>query len=223
MAKEKKKSKSMIGMIFKVPKIKKLPLKKRDMIIIAIIAAVAIIAFLVKGLVLAATVNGTPVWRFSVISELEKTQGNQVLNNLITESLVAQEAKNKGVTISEQDIEDQLQKIDDNLKSQGQSLDQALALQGLSKDDLKKQIRLQMTVEALLGDKLNVSDDEIQKFLTDNKSLFPEGTSEDDMKTQATSQLKQQKLSTEFQTLITDLEKNAQIKYFVGYGAPSSQ
>lgn len=196
---------------------KKLPLKKRDVIILSVLVVAAILTYMFKGLVLAATVNGKPVWRTSVISELEKTQGSQVLENLVIEQLIKQEASKKGITVAEQDIDDQLKGYDDQLKAQGQSLDQALSLQGMTREDLKGRLRVQMLAEKLIGDDASVSDDEVNKYIEDNKGLFPEGTSDDEKKSGALAQLKQQKLTEGFQSLITKLKGDSSIKYFVNY------
>lgn len=185
----------------------------------AVLVGIIVIGLLYyfKGLFVAATVNNKPIFRPLVVKELEKQYGQDTLDSLITESLINQEAVKNNIVVSQDDIDSQIKEIEDNLKAQGQDLDSALKLRGMTKDDLTKQIKIQKMVEQLLADKISVTDDEINKYIEDNQSSLPENLTGDDLKNTVKTQLTQQKLSTEFQTWITDLKSKAKINYFVSY------
>jgi parvulin-like peptidyl-prolyl isomerase len=173
--------------------------------------------FLFKSLFVAATVNGEPIGRFAVIQAVEKQDGKQALDNLVTKALILQEAKKRNVTVSQSDINTEIQKISKSLSSQGSSLDQALAAQGMTKTQLNDAIRLQLLLQKMVGNNVNVTQKDVDDFIAQNKSMFPEGTTDAQMKTQATAQLKQQKAQAATQNFLKSLQSNSKIIYFVHY------
>ncbi|MDP2628319.1 MAG: hypothetical protein Q8P15_00280, partial [Nanoarchaeota archaeon] len=90
------------------------------------IIVVAVLAFSLKGLFVAALVNGQPITRLSVIGELEKQGGQQTLASLVNQALIFQEAKRKNVEVSQKEIDEEAKKIEEVLKQQGQDLNTAL-------------------------------------------------------------------------------------------------
>ena len=181
-----------------------------------ILAAAAFIGgFFFKGFFIAATVNGTPISRLKLIRELEKRDGATVLNTVITEELVKQEAAKKGIKVTTQEVDGEIAKVEANLKAQNQTLAQALASSGMTLDDLRKSITLQKLAEGILADKVTVTDAEVQKHIDDNKASFPAGTNMDDAKSLIKQQLAQQKIQTEFQTWLTAVRSSAKINIFI--------
>lgn len=181
------------------------------------IVILAILAFVFKGLFIAAIVNGQPISRIAVLQQLEQQNGRQTISDLITKTLITQEAQKRHVTVSQSEVNSDLQNIDKALKAQGQSLDTALASRGMSKQQLIEQITLQKLVEKMVGKDVKVTDDDVQKYIDNNKDNLPQDLSDDDLKKQVRSQLEQQQLQEKTQTFVTNLQKNAKISYFVNY------
>lgn len=184
--------------------------------IVVAVLVVLVIAYMLKGLVIAATVNGSPISRLSVINELEKVSGKQALDSLITQKLVDAEAVKKGVTVSANEISAEVKKISDQLKSQNQTLAAALAGANMTEADLEKQILSQKKMEKLVADKITVTPEEVAKYITDYKVPVPKGQ-EVQVNSQIQDQLKQQKLSDASTALISSLRAAASIRYFVSY------
>ena len=78
--------------------------KKQQIITGGIIVLVLVLLYFGRGLLIAATVNGRPIARISLISELEKQGGNETLQSLITKELIKQEASKNKVTVSKDEI-----------------------------------------------------------------------------------------------------------------------
>ena len=173
--------------------------------------------YLFKGTFIAADVNGEKITRFAVIKELEKQSGKQTLESMVTKSLIIQEAKKRGINIMPTDIDKEIAKIAKNIEGQGSTLDQALALQGMTRNQLREEIKVQLMMQALVSQKTNVTDKEIAEFLETNKEQLPEGMNEDQLKKLAKEQLVQQKVSTEAQNVISELQKNSRTIYFIKY------
>lgn len=185
-----------------------------------IIPALVIIAMLLyhyKGLIVAATVNGQPVSRIAVLKELEKEGGKQVLGTFVTNQLILQEAKKEKVSVTQNEIDDQINKITESLKSSGQDLNSALAAQGMTKADLEDQVKLQLLVQKMAGKNISVSDTEISDYFNKNKATYPKGTKLESVKDQIKSDLTNQKMSEAVNSWLTDLRSKAKINYFVNY------
>ena len=192
-------------------------LKQPKNFIPLIIIALIIIAFSLKGLFVVALVNGEPIARIAVVSELEKQGGKQALSSLVNQTLILQEARKKNIQVSQTEIDAAAKQIEDSLKSQGQNLDTALAMQGMTRKDLSTQLKLRSLVEKLLTDKVKVTDKEVADYIEKNKDTFPAEMKEEEIKKSVTEQLKQQKLGSASQVWLAELNKNAKINYFVNY------
>ena len=190
---------------------------KKKAILIAAVLGVAALGYLGRGLFVVALVNGTPISRLAVVRELEKQGGSETLDNLVVKSLIFQEARKKGVTVSQEELDLELSRINDIVSKQGMTLDEALALQNQSKNDLIEQIKLQKTVERILADKIAVTEEEVNDYFDKNKELFDDGAKLEDVSGEIRNQLAQTKLSSAYQSWITDLKASASINYFVTF------
>jgi len=190
-------------------------LNKRNIILALAVVLVLAILVLLKNQFIVASVNGESINRLTLIRELEKQAGKKVLEGLVTNTLVLQEAKKRNITITDNELNAEIKNIDENLKKRGQSLDQVLTLQGLTIDKVKDQIKLNLIMKKLLSDKISVSDKDVSDYIEKNSKLIPQGTNPDDTKNQIRQQLEQQKLQEEGQELIKSLQDKAKINYFI--------
>jgi len=193
--------------------------KKRRMIFGAVLLTVALLALLYtfRGLFLAALVNGEPITRLSIVKESEKQGGKQILDNLVTRTLILQEAKKQNVTIPQGDIDKEIKKLETEFSQQGQKLTDLLSSRGMTRGDLEDQIRPRLIIEKILGKEVAVTDKEVADYLEKNKELIPEGASSTDTQTNVKEQLRQQKINEKFQPWVENLKKNSKINYFVSY------
>ena len=195
---------------------KPIKISVKTVILIAVIIALGVLAYIYKGLFIAVTVNGSPISRLSIIQKLEKASGKNLLDSLIIEKLVQNEVSAKKIVVSNDEINGEIKKIEDQVIAQGSTLEAALSAQGMSMDDLKKQIIFQKKVEKLVADKINVTDEEVAQYIKDNAISIPEGQ-EATATAQIKNELRNQKLNKEADALITTLKSQAKIRYFVNY------
>jgi len=185
-------------------------------LIIAILLIGALLYFY-RGVFVAAVVNGQPISRMEVIKQTEQTSGKQTLDTLVRNALIEQKAKQENVSVSDQEINDEIKKLQDNLSKQGQNIDQVLQAQGMSRDDLKRLIRLDKLVSKMVGKDVTVTDNEVSAYIEKNKDTLPQGTDQATLKKQVSDELKQQKTNEKVRTWLADLQKQASIKYYVQY------
>ncbi|MFA5188701.1 MAG: SurA N-terminal domain-containing protein [Patescibacteria group bacterium] len=188
----------------------------RIVIIIAVIVVVGILAYFFRGLVIAATVDGSPISRLAVIQKLEKESGKNLLDSLITQKLVQNAASANKLSVSDDDVNGEIKKIEDQVASMGSTMDEALSAQGMTMADLKERIVLQKELEKLLADKINVADEEIAQYIKDNNITVPTGQ-EAATNDQIKSEISSQKFNSEAETYIAELKAKANIQYFVNY------
>ena len=190
----------------------------KTFIVVLVVAAIILGGvYYFKSLFVAATVNGTPISRLNIVQELEKKAGKNILDTMITKKLIEDEVKNQGVIVKSEDIDSEIKKIEAQVVVQGGTLEQALAGQGMTEADLREQITINKELEQILGDKLLVSDEEVDQYLSTNKILPTTGVSSDDLKNQTREQLKGQKFNKEAAQLIDDLRAKAVINYYTQY------
>lgn len=190
--------------------------KKKLPLIIGVVVFLAVV-LLVRKQLLAATVNGEPIGRLAVIAELEKQGGKNTLDSLITETIILQQAKKNNVKVTDKEVDKQIADIEKSLKSTGQTLDAALIAQNLTKDGLKKQIKLQKMLEKLVGQEVKVTEKEIDAYVKQNEQSIPKGSDMKEIRKQAGDQLKQQKMNEKIKAWIDDQHKKAKIEYLKKY------
>ena len=222
MAKKVKKQKLVEKIVVKEEKISKVVVKfpKKIFLIILVLLIVVGLIYFGKKYLFAASVNGQLVSRLSVIKDLEKQGGQKVLDTIVLKTLINQEAKNRKMSVSDKELEAELTKIEVNVTSQGTTLEALLLQQGMTKDDLKSEIKLQLLVTKMVDNNISITDKEADDYIASQKSQLsldstqpaPELT-----KDQAKTAIKQQKLQGKIQTFVADLKAKAKISYFIKY------
>lgn len=131
---------------------KKQNVKKALLVLIALFAL-----YLAKDQLIVAVVNGQPIFRWTVINKLEDQGGRQTVDSLITEKLVRQALREANVQVSREEVDAAVAEIEARLVSQGMTLDQALAQEGLTRQKLEDDIMLQKSAEKLVAEKVSAT------------------------------------------------------------------
>lgn len=198
---------------FSVPNIRA-ELRKPKVYIPVLVLLLLGLFYLTKGLFIAATVNGSIITRFSVISQLEQTGGKQVLSMMIQDKLIQQEAAKRHIRISDSEVNAQISKIKLSVERQGQSFTDALASQGYTEATFQDQVKDTLLLNKIVGTP-TVTSKEISDYIAQNKSQLQGSASQ--QQEQAKQQLIQQKQQQEEQQLLQTLQSQAHINYFVNY------
>ncbi len=191
--------------------------KKRLITWSSIILGFLLLIYLSFKTFVVATINGVPITRFEVIKLLERQGGEQALDNLITRRLILQEAKNKGLSMSQPEIDEKLSKLNTYLEGQGTNLDTALEFQKQTKEELIADITVQGLVEKILQEDLSVSDEEISSYFKENRDFYAADATLADSSQQIREQLKSDKLTAKFQEWLDKARSEASIRRFLNY------
>lgn len=194
-------------------------LKKLTSMLVIVLVILAVASyFLYQKYFIAATVNGKKISRLTIVEELEKQGGKKVLDSVITQELIVERAKKDKISISQSQIDAEIKKIEENVTSQGTTLDAALVQKGMTKDDLVKEIKLQLIVQKLAKtDEIKITDKDVEKYLADNKDQFPADSKTRPSNDQIKDTLKQQKVQEKIQEFLTNLRKDAKVEFFGSY------
>lgn len=116
-----------------------------------------------------ATVDGVEITKDMLYNELLKTGGEAALNNLINQTMVDEAAKQQKVTVSQADIDERVKEMVEQYGSQ-ENLDQALQQYGMTMDNLKENLMVNLKVTKLINPE--VTDKEVSDTFEQYKEQF---------------------------------------------------
>ena len=199
-----------------VKKVSKKINKNKKMIIIHGSIIALVLAFGIVGYIRfwnVATVNGKGISRVSYIKTLEQQGGTQILSSMIDETLILNEGIKNNVNVDQKTIDEEIAKIEEQLKAQNQTLDAALLSSGMTRADLDKQIKIKKIEAALSTTKVEITQAQIDEFLTTNKALLPTGKTKTELETLAKEQITLEANQTAATTWLANIKQNAKIVY----------
>jgi len=206
MKKETSKTKAEVKEVKMAPK--KMPIAK-----IAVIVLLGLIAGAYYQFGNVAYVNGRAISRLEYIKTMEKQSGEAVLDQMVTEALILAEAEKQNVVIEQSVIDEEVKAIEEQLKSQGQTLEAVLEMEKMTRADLDKQITLQKLVDKLSGGEVEVSDEQVAAFLEENKELLPKEATKDELDELAREQIASQGRSQAINNWLEKIKTEATIIY----------
>ena len=192
---------------------------KNSVLIILTITAIAGTLYSFKDVFVVALVNGKPVTRYEILSKLEKRGGKQTLDEIVTKTLIKQQAEKEGIVVTDKEITDEIDYI---LKQQGNTdLNEFLQLYGLTEQQLKEELGLKAMLKKLLANKIKPTDEEVKSYVEQNKDSLANSQSSDsssqDTNNIAKIQLEEQKFNQEVTPYIEELKQKSNVTYWKNY------
>jgi hypothetical protein len=182
-------------------------------IVIVVLLAAGVLLYFNRKLFIAATVNGSPIFRSQLNSVLLSRYGKQTLESMVSEQLIAEEAQKAGVTVTQQEI---LKKEDEVVKSLGSdvNIDQLLEYQGISREDFDKQIKVQLLVQKILGKDVKITDSDIDGFIATSAARLT-ATEPATMREEAKQMILDEKVGEQIQTWFSTIKDKAKITRYL--------
>lgn len=182
-----------------------------------LVLAIILILYLLRGLFVVSIVNGEPIYRFSVINRLEQLGGESIVTELTKRAVVEDELASRGITISEEEIDQEIEEARKLFEAQGVNFEDALAEDNLTLEDVREISRYQKGLRLLAEDGAeDVSDEEASAYYEENKEFY-ESQTFDEVKDQLKESLKEQNLQMREEALVLELLQNARITTFKAY------
>lgn len=206
--KEKKESLcSLSGLDLKC--VKKYCCGKALVAVILLLIVLSLLGYFYKDKFIAATVNGKPVFRYQLNQRLSSTYGKETLENIIVEKLIGEEAKKKGILVTDEEISAEVTQLEQNLGG-GMKIEDALSMQGMTLADFKSQLVIRLQVNKILESEISISDQEVNDYVMANAESMI-ATDEAERKAEALQIIKEGKISERIQTWVQELLDKAKI------------
>ncbi|MEI2395366.1 MULTISPECIES: peptidylprolyl isomerase [Paenibacillus] len=119
-----------------------------------------------------AAAGGQPVTDREWIDELKKKHGDEVLLGMLNHIVVGKEAKALGITVTDEEIEQELKRGMSGYGSEEQYYDQMQSELGLSRQELHEETAYRLTLQAVATTGITVSETEIDDYLAQNAERF---------------------------------------------------
>lgn len=165
-----------------------------------------------KEWIVAATVNGKPLIGLELFKRMSRDYRAVALDNLINEKVIMQAAQRRGAVPSDVEIEARVGELEAKYGGK-EFFEQLLSQQGQTRDSVKGQVSLQLAMEKMFGNEATVTDEEVNKYLGENRE-FLQATDSAGQKQEAEQTLRDQKLREIFATKFNELKSNANVKIY---------
>lgn len=190
-------------------------MKKFDLSLFTI--SILILGLVIMGMTeedpkVVAKVNGHPITENQYFFALKKQYGEQILDQLVTESLIKQEADKNKIEVTAKEVEDELDKMKKNMGTTEQ-FNQFLQQYKMSEEQVKERLKMNMMVEKMIADELQVTEEEMKSFYEANKDRFgSEAPAYEQVKEQIKNTLLEQKEQEKIPVWLEGLKKKANIE-----------
>ncbi len=118
-----------------------------------------------------ASVNNEVITKDDLYEAMVKENGQAVLDTLIAKKIIELEATKQDVNVSEEEIQSEFDTMANQYGSKD-AFNQVLESYGYSEDDIKSNIKTDLTVKKLLEPEISVTEDEIISYFEENKGNF---------------------------------------------------
>jgi hypothetical protein len=183
--------------------------KNRTVLFLIVLAVIAVGYLSSKGYVVSATVNGQPVFGWDVEKALMSRYGAQTLDAIISERLVDGAAQKAGIVITQKDVDTKITELTKTL-GPNVKIEDLLAYQGVTRSEFENQVKLQLTIEKLLGKDIKITDAAIDDYIAKNKDTLT-ATDEAGMRSEAQQALFSQEISQKVQPWFSELKQKASV------------
>jgi hypothetical protein len=184
-------------------------------------ALTAIIAFWIginiRNFFPVATVNGKPIKRDIFASRVIRSSSVPILNELIIQELVFQEADKRKINLTKKEVADYKKQIEKQLKEQGILLNQAIMAQGKTEKDFDRELRAQLLAERMFGKNISVTDRDVENYFAQNKIAKGSGAILESQILSIKKIISQQKLREQFAKWLELQRKTAKIKVLLNF------
>lgn len=178
-----------------------------------IVVGIALLTYKVGPYFVPAIVGSTPVTRFEIWSRMEKGYGAQTLDDVVNEKILDSAISKSGVKVDQTKVDEQIKSLETQFESLG-GLDAALEQRGMTRVELIKQVKTQLSVEEILKDKVGPTDEEVKNAFDEAAATTFKDKKFDDVKDQIRDELVQAKLVEAFRDWFEMVKAEAKVKNF---------
>ena len=192
-------------------------ISKKYLYAVAIVLALIGLLFAASRLWVVAWVDNKPITKFELYSLLEKRDEGNTAEELIVQKLLKSEGDKQRQTVSDQEIEAEIKKVEEQQGGAAQ-LDQILQVNRTSREDFRKLVELQLIKQKLFGQGVDITDANVDKYIEENKDSLPPGVLDNPesseaakLRDSAKEQLKQMKVNENFNKWLEETMQSSRV------------
>jgi foldase protein PrsA len=153
--------------------IEKVLSSKKTVVILAslVVVAIAVCIFLTTRSEAVAKIGSEKITKDDLYTFFVDQSGAAAVDTLITKNIIDQEVKKEKVSVKQEEIDEELQKLIESYGGQ-EAFDQQLASSGLTQELLEEDIKTNVQIEKLLESEIKITDEEMKTSFDENKDTF---------------------------------------------------
>lgn len=137
--------------------------------LVAIVVIIAAVMFLtLNNSDVVAKVGNMDITKDELYDTLVKYYGAQTLDSMITDKIVELESKKANITVTDEEVQDELNKVIASYGGQ-QVFEAQLAQSGYTMDAMKSEIKNYLNTVKLIEPRIQITDEEISTYFEENK------------------------------------------------------
>lgn len=141
-------------------------------LLVVVIGALITIFFLQRGQAVA-TVNGEKITRDELYDAMYSQVGKDALDDLITRRLILQEGKELGLSISEAEIDEEIDRIvQENFMGMIDQFEQLLEQHGMTLAAVRNDAKVNLMARKIAMNQIEISDHELKEYFVENQDGF---------------------------------------------------
>ena len=125
-----------------------------------------------KGVLAVAFIGGEPITVPQIVGYYRQEKTGNVLERVIAQKVLAYEAKKRNITVSVEEVRSEMDRIEKEAIENGKTLAQLLKEKDETATQLEKDIRTDLLVYKMLSEDIEITDDEIDDFISKNPELY---------------------------------------------------
>lgn len=118
-------------------------------------------------------INGEVITKDQLVNEMVNQAGQSILDNVIMEHLIVQEAEAKGVILTDEDIDAEIVRNKEELGGE-EAYQRALASSGMTPEAYRNNTQLRLLIERILGPDIEISEADMKDYFENNKDNLGE-------------------------------------------------
>ncbi|MDZ4131713.1 MAG: SurA N-terminal domain-containing protein, partial [Dethiobacteria bacterium] len=148
------------------------------------VIAVLLVAVIVLGIMMiqqpsqasnqvVATVNGEEILQDELFEALYAQGGKDALDQLITRRLILQESEQAGITVSDEDLDAEVDSIIlESFQGSEEAFLSALEYYGISEESFREDAKLNLLVRQLALEQISTTDEDVRAYFEEHRYLF---------------------------------------------------
>ena len=165
-----------------------------------------------------ATVNDAVITQGELQDALMKQYGADVLELLMTNEIIKQEAKAQKIEVTDEELDAEYKVYADYYGSE-EALLESMAIYNMTKDDILNDIKLYLLTVQLLKKEITLTDEEIQAYYEENKTSFTTDDGEqlafEDVKEDVEAALLEERIDAEYDVWLDEKFEQYDLKTYL--------